>query len=81
MTYRGRIVGNFRADLIVADLVVVEIKAARVIDASAVAQTLNYLRATRLEVALLLNFGPRLEFRRLAFDNGRKAPLCGSPSA
>jgi hypothetical protein len=36
------------------------------------AQTLNYLKATEIELALLLNFGPRPEFRRLLFDNDRK---------
>lgn len=77
VAYRGRIVGNFRADLVVEGVVLVDVKAAKAIDASAIAQTLNYLRATGIEVGLLLSFGPRLEFRRLAFDNTRKTP---SPS-
>ena len=47
-------------------------KAGRAIDPSAVAQTLDYLRATDLEVGLVLNFGPKLEFQRVVFENNRK---------
>jgi GxxExxY protein len=70
--FRGRLVGDFRADLIVNDLVLLEFKAARAIDPSFEAQTLNYLRATPIEVGLLLNFGPKPEFKRYLFDNNRK---------
>jgi GxxExxY protein len=72
--YRGRLVGDFEADLIVEDLVVVEIKAGRAIEPAATAQVINYLRASELEVGLILNFGPSLEFRRVVFDNARKEP-------
>ena len=70
--FRGEQVGDFRADLVVNDRVVVELKAARTIEASHEAQVLNYLRATAMEVGLLLNFGPRLAIRRLVFSNERK---------
>jgi GxxExxY protein len=70
--YEGRLVGDFETDLIVEDLVIVEIKAGRAIDPSATAQVINYLRASDLEVGLILNFGPKLEFRRIVFDNSRK---------
>ena len=50
-------------------------KAARAIDSSFEAQLLNYLRATPIEIGLLFNFGPKPEFKRLAFSNSRKKPL------
>jgi hypothetical protein len=50
----------------------VELKSAKAIDPSHEAQLLNYLRATQIEVGLLLNFGPKAQFRRLAFENERK---------
>ena len=49
--FRGRIVGEFRADLLVEKAVIVELKAARGLDASHEAQTLNYLRGTQIEIA------------------------------
>jgi GxxExxY protein len=70
--FRGSLVGSFVADIIVEDLVILELKSARAIDPAHEAQTLNYLRATHVEVALILNFGAKPEFRRLAFDNSRK---------
>ena len=65
-------VGKFRADLVVEDLVIVELKAAQSSQPSHQAQLLNALRATNIEVGLLLNFGPRPEFKRMAFANTRK---------
>lgn len=72
VAFRGRVVGEFRADLIVEGCVLVELKAARTLDAAHEAQVLNYLRATELEVGLLLNFGPKPQIKRLIFDNERK---------
>ena len=63
--YRGHLVGSFRADLVVADELLVELKTARTINESHVAQTLNYLRATGLRVGLVLNFGPSPQFKRM----------------
>jgi GxxExxY protein len=71
-TFRGQIVGEFRADLLVNGCVLVELKAARSLQSFHEAQTLNYLRAGVLEVALLLNFGPKAQIKRLAFANSRK---------
>src|SRR5205809_5897000 len=71
--FRGLPVGDFTADVLVADCVLLELKAARTLDPSHQAQLLNYLRATEIEVGLLLNFGIRPEFKRLIFDNPRKA--------
>ena len=70
--FRGHRVGDFVADVLVNQLVLLEPKAARALDASHEAQILNYLRATEIEVGLLFNFGVKPEFRRLAFDNSRK---------
>ena len=71
--FRGHIVGEFSSDIIVEDKVLIELKAVRAFDSSHEAQTLNYLRASDIEVALLLNFGPKPEFKRFIFDNDRKA--------
>jgi GxxExxY protein len=70
--FRGQVVGDFRADLLVNDEVIVELKAARAIESAHEAQLMNYLRATRIEVGLLMNFGPKAEFKRFIFDNDRK---------
>jgi GxxExxY protein len=70
--FRGRQIGDFRADLLIQGAVLVELKSAKAIDPSHEAQLLNYLRATQIEVGLLLNFGPKAQFRRLAFENERK---------
>ncbi len=71
--FRGQCVGDFTADMLVSDCVLLELKAARALDSSHQAQLLNYLRATEMEVGLLLNFGLKPEFKRLIFDNPRKA--------
>ena len=71
--FRGIEVGTFRADLAVEKLVLLELKSAIAIERAHEGQTLNYLRATRIETAPVLNFGPKPQFRRLAFDNVRKA--------
>ncbi len=70
--FRGRSIGRFRADLLVEGAVLVELKAARRIDSAHVAQMLNYLRCTVVELGLILNFGPTAQVRRLIFANGRK---------
>jgi GxxExxY protein len=71
--FRGQVIGEFRVDLLVNGSVLIELKAARSLEPCHEAQTLNYLRAGVLEVALLLNFGPRAQVKRLAFANSRKA--------
>jgi GxxExxY protein len=70
--FRGQAVDDFRADLLVEHTVLVELKAARTLDKAHEAQLLHYLRATEIEVGLLLNFGEQPHFRRLLFDNERK---------
>jgi GxxExxY protein len=70
--FRGVVVGVFEPDITVDSSIIPEIKAARAIDSAHEAQLLNYLRATDVEVGLLLNFGPKPEFKRMVFDNERK---------
>jgi GxxExxY protein len=70
--FRGTQVGQFEADILVESCVLLELKAVRTLDSSHRAQLLNYLRATEIEVGLLLNFGEKPEFNRLIFDNLKK---------
>lgn len=71
VVYRDETVGDYVADLIVERTVLVEIKATEDHKPVYTAQTLNYLRATRLPVALLINFGrPRLWYKRYVFSGG-----------
>ena len=70
--YAGQKVGEYYADLIVNDLVILEIKAVKNLIDEHEAQLLNYLKATPYEVGLLLNFGPKPETKRRSFDNTRK---------
>ena len=70
--FRGYQVGNFVGDVLVENCVLLELKAARMLDSSHRAQLMNYLRATEIEVGLLLNFGERPEFKRVVFDNLKK---------
>ncbi|MCX6357832.1 MAG: GxxExxY protein [Candidatus Aureabacteria bacterium] len=70
--FRGAVVGEFTPDLIVNSKVIVEIKAVENLVPAHEAQLINYLRATRIEVGILLNFGKKPEFERLAYDNKRK---------
>jgi len=70
--YDGCLVGEYFADLVVEGCVIVEIKAAESLRPEHAAQLLNYLKATEVEVGLLLNFGPKPEFARRIFTNDRK---------
>jgi GxxExxY protein len=70
--FRDKKVGQYDAELMVEGVVPLELKAARTLDSAHQAKLLHYLRATEVEVGLLLNFGLRPQFRRLIFDNERK---------
>ena len=72
--FQNQMVGEYFADLLVEDKVVVELKAVKRLLREHEAQLLNYLRATPYEVGLLFNFGPKPEFIRKVFDNSRKSP-------
>lgn len=63
--FRGHVVGDFRLDLLVERAVVVEVKAASAVAREHEAQLLNYLKAAGIHAGLLLNFGPRPQFKRM----------------
>lgn len=65
-------VGEYRADLLVDSAVVVELKAVTQLAPEHRAQVVNFLRASRMERGLLLNFGPKPEIKRIVFHNHRK---------
>ena len=70
--YGGDVIGEYYADILVDNKVIIEIKAAKRLVEENEAQLLNYLKATDIEVGLLLNFGTEPEVKRKAFDNTRK---------
>ncbi len=70
--YEGEKVGDYESDLTVNDLVIVETKAKESLREEHEAQLINYLKATKTEVGLLMNFGKKPEFRRKIFSNDRK---------
>ena len=70
--YNGKIVGEYFADIIVNGCVIVELKAAEVLVEEHEFQSINYLKATEIEVGLLLNFGKKPQFKRKLFTNDRK---------
>ena len=70
--YKGNVVGDYYADLIVENTIILELKAVEYIVEQFENQLLNYLRGTDCEVGLLLNFGKKPEFRRKIFENKRK---------
>ena len=72
--FQGQIVGEYFADLLVENVVIVELNATSRLLLEHEAQLLNYLRATPYEVGLLLNFGSKPTFIRKAYDNDRKTP-------
>jgi GxxExxY protein len=72
VSYEGEVVGEYFADILVDHKVIVEIKGAKGLASENEAQLLNYLKATDVEVGLLLNFGPKPEVKRKLFDNSRK---------
>ena len=66
VSFRSQVVGQFFADILVEDKVIVELKAVKALAPEHQAQVINYLKATGFEVALLVNFGkPKLEYKRL----------------
>jgi GxxExxY protein len=76
--FDGVIVGEYFADVVVEDLVLLELKAVDTLTVEHEAQVLNYLRATKYEVGLLMNFGPRPKVVRKAFNNEHKPNPKGS---
>ncbi|MFI5218841.1 MAG: GxxExxY protein [Bacteroidia bacterium] len=70
--YLNQSVGDYFADIIVDNCVIVELKAAEVIVEEHELQLINYLKATEIEVGLLLNFGKEPVFKRKIFTNDKK---------
>lgn len=73
--YFGNIVGDYNADLIVEEIVTVELKANEILVEENENQLVNYLKATNIEVGLLLNFGKKPQVKRKIFDNDKKPML------
>ena len=73
--FRGQILGEYVADLVINGIVMAELKAvSHTLDVHE-AQLLNYLKATEVEVGLLFNFGPEPKVIRKAYDNSKKGTL------
>jgi GxxExxY protein len=70
--YQGIAVGDYYADIIVDDKIILELKAADTLVEEHELQLINYLKATRIEIGLLLNFGKEPQVRRKIFTNDRK---------
>lgn len=70
--YEDKLVGEYFADLIVEDKVIIELKAVDALIEEHELQLINYLKATEIEVGLLLNFGKKPEIRRKIFTNTKK---------
>jgi GxxExxY protein len=70
--FRGNLIGNFSADMVVEEKVLLELKAARCLEPVHEAQLLNYLKATTIEVGLLMNFGNEPAFKRLVYNKQQK---------
>ena len=78
VSFRGELIGTFRADLVVEGKVVLELKVADQIIKPYEAQLTHYLRASTFEVGMLLSFGESPKFRRIEFLNARKRQFQGS---
>lgn len=73
--YKGVCVGDYYADIMIEDKIILELKAVKAILPEHLAQLNNYLRATNAEVGLLLNFGLEPQKKRVVFTNDRKNRL------
>jgi len=73
--FKKQLVGDYYSDLLVEDKVIVELKATELLMNVHVAQIMNYLKATPIEIGLLINFGEEPEFKRLYYSNDRKSNI------
>ena len=73
--FADQVIGGFVVDLLVEDKIILELKSVKSLNDQHEAQLFNYLKATKIEVGLLLNFGPKAEFKRRVYDNERKGSL------
>lgn len=74
--YDGDIIGHFRADFLVEARVILEVKASLALSDADTKQLLNYLRGSKVEVGLLLHFGPKPKVQRTIYTNDRKNGDC-----
>ena len=70
--YKEIIAGDYYADLLVENIIIIELKAAEAICDEHIAQLTNYLKATEIELGFLFNFGKKPEFKRIIFTNDKK---------
>ena len=70
--FKNQLVGEYYADLLTEDKIIIELKACELLMNVHIAQLMNYLKATEIEVGLLLNFGEEPEFKRIIYTNDRK---------
>ncbi len=75
VSYQGDVVGEYYADIIVEDVVIIELKATETVTEAHEYQLINYLKATNIEVGLLLNFGKKPEIRRKLFTNKKSVNI------
>ena len=68
VNYDGQVIGDFVADILVEEKVILELKSVREIHPAHEAQLINYLKATSIEVGLLINFGEKVEIKRKVLD-------------
>jgi GxxExxY protein len=73
--FKNKLVGEFYADLLVEDAIILELKSCECLVNAHVAQLMNYLKSTKIEVGLVLNFGESPDFKRLVYTNNRKYNL------
>lgn len=66
--YNGQVVGDYIADIVVENKVILELKAVKALQEIHEVQLVNYLKATGIEVGLLINFGPSVDVKRKVFD-------------
>jgi GxxExxY protein len=76
VSYDGRIVGEYVADILVEEQIILELKSVKALHPAHEAQLINYLKATNLEVGLLINFGERVDIKRRVLT---PPPADGSP--
>lgn len=72
---KGQLIGEYYSDLLIENKVIIELKACELLMNVHVAQLMNYLKSTKIEVGLLLNFGEEPEFKRIIYTNDRKKNL------
>jgi GxxExxY protein len=69
VSYDGQVIGDFTADVVVEEKIILELKSVKQLHAAHEAQVINYLKATGIEVGLLINFGETVEIKRKVLDH------------